>query len=113
IGRLKTEVADLVDEVLGDVAARGECDLVEDIAGEMPVRVIMRMLGIPESDWERLRELVWRWRVPADPRWAEEDRETVSTEALQAVLDYCTELAIERRREPRDDFATIVGNLEF
>jgi cytochrome P450 len=49
-GRIAQLAADIVDKV----AERGECDLVEDIAGELPSYVIADMLGIPLEDGRRL-----------------------------------------------------------
>jgi cholest-4-en-3-one 26-monooxygenase len=114
IGRLGQEVQGIVEEIIGEVAERGECDLVEDIAAELPVKVILRMLGVPEEDWDYLREASWQWMAAADPRWVIDNDPAKTFEiGIQKVLDYCEELALQRRKDPQDDFATVIGNLEI
>ncbi|MDF2046463.1 MULTISPECIES: cytochrome P450 [Microbacterium] len=114
IGRLGSDVSGIVDEIIADVAERGECDLVEDIAAELPVKVILRMLGVPESDWPYLREASWQWLASADPRWVI-DNDPVATYnvGMGKLLDYCQDLAIARRKDPKDDFATVIGQLQI
>src|SRR2546428_2459920 len=71
------------------------------------------MLGLPEEDWPMLREAAWQWLAAADPRWIiDNDQVKSSLYGQKRLLDYCTDLAIERRKNPRDDFATVIGNLE-
>lgn len=114
IGRLGSEISSIVDEIIADVADRGECDLVEDIAAELPVKVILRMLGVPESDWAYLREASWQWLAAADPRWIiDGDPVATSNFGMQKLIDYCQDLALERRKNPQDDFATIIGQLQI
>ena len=114
IGKLGHDVHSIVDEILIEVAERGSCDFVEDIAAELPVKVILRMLGVPENDWPMLREACWQWLAAADPRFIiDNDQVKTSLVGLRRLQEYCTELALERRRHPRDDFATVIGNVEI
>lgn len=112
VRRLSHDVDAIVDEIIAGVAERGECDLVEDLAADLPMKVILRMLGVPEEDWELLRVASWRWLAAADPRWiVDGDEVTTSLDGQKVLLDYCTELALSRRKNPRDDFATVIGEL--
>lgn len=114
IGRLGHDVAGIVDEIINDVAERGECDLVEDIAAEVPVKVILRMLGVPVGDWDYIREASWQWLAASDPRWMiDGDEVKTSMIGLNKLIEYCEALAMERRKNPQDDFATVVGNLQI
>lgn len=113
IARMGDDIEVIVDEILAEVAHKGEIDLVEDVAAELPVRVILRLLGVPSEDWPMLREASWQWLAAADPRWIiDNDQVKTSKYGMKRLLDYCTDLAIERRKNPEDDFATIIGNLE-
>jgi cytochrome P450 len=47
--RLKPRVVSIVDEVLRDLELVAEPDLIRDLAYPLPVRVISRLLGVPES----------------------------------------------------------------
>ncbi|MGM7775786.1 cytochrome P450 [Arthrobacter sp. KNU-44] len=112
VKRLAGDVERIVDEIIADVAELGEVDLVEAIAGELPVKVILRMLGVPEADWPMLREAAWQWLAPAEPRFMI-DNDPVKTHrhGHSRLLEYCEQLALERRKNPTDDFATVLGNM--
>jgi cytochrome P450 len=113
IKKLGHDVEAIVDEIISDVAERGHCDLVEDLAAELPVKVILRMLGVPEEDWPMLREASWQWLAAADPRFIiDGDQVKTSLHGLTRIQDYCADLAMERRKNPKDDFATVIGNVE-
>ncbi|KAF0957988.1 cytochrome P450 [Rhodococcus sp. T7] len=114
IARLANDVERIVDEILAEVSERGSCDLIEDIAAQLPGKVVFRMLGVPESDWNYLQEACWQWLAAADPRFTiDGDEVATSLYGQKKLLEYGTELALERRRNPKDDFATVIGNLEI
>ena len=54
---MRERIEALARTIVDRVAPRGECDLVTDIAGELPSYVIADMLGIPLEDGRRLYEL--------------------------------------------------------
>ncbi len=54
---LRPRIEELARTIVDGVAARGECDLVEDLAGLMPSYVIAEMLGIPHQDGVELYKL--------------------------------------------------------
>lgn len=114
IARLGADIDSIVDEIIADVAGRGACDLVDDIAAELPIKVILRLLGVPEEDWPMLVEASWQWLAAADPRFIiDNDQVKTSLHGQKRLLDYCADLALERRRNPQDDFATVIGNVEM
>jgi len=47
---LRPRVIELVDELLGDIAATPRCDLVAAFAHPLPASVIAEMLGVPAED---------------------------------------------------------------
>lgn len=53
----RARIDQLAAQIVDAVAERGECDLVADIAGEMPSFVIAELLGIPLDDGRRLYQL--------------------------------------------------------
>lgn len=113
MSRLSHQVDQIVDEVLDEIAERGECELVEDVAARVPAMVVLRMLGVPPEDWDYLAEASWQFLSAADPRYMIDDDEvTTSLTGHKKLLDYCADLAMQRRKDPRDDFATIIGKME-
>jgi cytochrome P450 len=45
-------------EIVDKVIDRGGCDFVTDIAAELPLRVIVEMLGVPQEDRAKVFEEV-------------------------------------------------------
>jgi cytochrome P450 family 142 subfamily A polypeptide 1 len=54
INSLMQHIRELARELIDNVAARGECDFVNDIAKPLPLIVIAELLGLPVEDRERL-----------------------------------------------------------
>lgn len=50
-------VATLIREIFNELPSNGEIDLVEDLAGKIPMVVICDILGIPKQDWAYLIKL--------------------------------------------------------
>ncbi len=47
-------IAEDVDEIINDVIEKGSCDFVRDIAAELPLVVIARLLGVPKDERDKL-----------------------------------------------------------
>src|SRR5262245_8586953 len=69
---LRPHMRRLVDQLLDRAAARGEMDVIADLAFPLPVTVIAVMLGVPEEDhaqfnaWSRALTLTLEPFVPAE-----------------------------------------------
>jgi cytochrome P450 len=111
IAALEPDVERLVDDALDQMAEAGEVDLVEALAYPLPFTVITRMLGMPEADHVRMRELAGIVVRSLEP--------VVDTDAFREILSADDELAgiaadvVERkRREPGDDLLTALIRAE-
>lgn len=90
--------------------AGGSCDFAQDIAVHFPLYVIMSLLGIPESDFDRMLKLTQELFGGDD---SEFQRGTTPEEQLMALLDffgYFSGLTASRRRHPTDDLASTIAN---
>lgn len=89
----------LVDAVI----AKGECDVVADIARPLPMTLIGEMLGAPESDYERLQ--TWSDRMIAGSDKVEYVTEDVVNAAFEYYA-YITEVIEERKSNPGEDLVS-------
>ncbi len=108
--------------VLDEVLALGEFDFVTEVARELPIRLLCRLLGVPESDSGRL--VAWGDQMisNADPEYTPVIIDKVDTEeyrllpfrspAALEVFRYAEEMALERRANPKDDIVTTLLNAE-
>jgi cytochrome P450 len=86
----------VVDELLDEIQELGRADLVRRLTFVFPVRVIARILGLPERDAESFQ----RWSIELISILVQWERGIAANDALRA---YFGARVAERRREPRDD----------
>lgn len=85
-------------EVVDRVAAKGECEFVEDVAAELPLMAILEILGVPLEDRKKFFTWTNTMAFGDDP-----DTEGGVEAAQQAnfeVLIYAAELAAKQRENP-------------
>lgn len=88
----------------------GECDFAADVAANYPLYVILSLLGLPESDFPRIRKLTQEMFGGQD---SELRRGQAPEDILQAALDmlaYFQELTADRRAAPTEDLASTIAN---
>lgn len=111
IEALTPMVESLVDEALDRIDAAGSVDLIDALAFPLPFTVISRMLGMPETDTDRLRELSGTVVRSLEPVPDEQ-----MVRAIVAAEVELRDLAIEairwKRANPADDLLTALINTE-
>ena len=60
VAALEPRVREIVASVIDAVIERGSCDFVAEIAVPIPLRVLAELMGLPESDLDRLADWVDR-----------------------------------------------------
>jgi cytochrome P450 len=102
-------VQSAIDELLDAVEEKGRMDVMADLATPLPLLVIARMLGIPDSDRPKLRELA------KDLRFLNRDgpdRMGPLSQAVKNLQDYISPLVAERVESPKDDLISVVAEGE-
>jgi cytochrome P450 len=103
----------LASHVLDRVLPLGEFDFVTEVSRELPIRLLCRLLGVPEEDADRL--VTWGDQMIShtDPEYTRFVVDQVDTEqyrllpfrspAALEVFEFAEEMAMERRERPQDD----------
>jgi cytochrome P450 len=98
--------------ILDGVTARGRCDFLVEVAAELPLQVIAKLLGIPQED----RHQLFAW---ANATLDYDDRDLGGQSEKQlaagaAMFEYGGRLIAEKRRAPGDDMlsAVVHGTVE-
>lgn len=112
LAEVKAWMADWARQSVDKIAGLGgECDFATQVAVPFTLRIIAKILGVPEADEPQLDRLV-RGIVGADDpgrRFAEPPANPVH-EALRGCRDYFDALAADRRSCPRNDLASVIAN---
>ena len=89
-------IGPIIDEQIDQLVADNEADLVRQLTFEFPVRVIARLLGLPEEDFPQFH----RWGIELIGLIADIDRGLAASESL---AKYFAGIVAERRAHPADD----------
>jgi cytochrome P450 len=113
---------DIARDVLDKALAKGEFDFVLDVAKELPIRVLVRILGVPDKDTDRLIEWGDTMIGNTDPEYTSFviDRDDTSdyrlmpfrSPAAADMMNYGHEMAEIRRADPQNDLVTKLVHAE-
>jgi cytochrome P450 len=96
----------VVDEIIDTFAPLGHTDLVRGLTFAVPVRVIARILGLPDQDAPRFQ----RWSIEVVSIAMNVER---GLAAYRNLRDYFALQVEQRRTEPRDDLISELVEAEI
>lgn len=110
VAHLSGRVAQIAQELLDNMRPQGRMDIVTDLAFPLPARIIAKMLGMPDEDWDMLQR-------GADAENEEEQEGFQGTQQRgeqrrKELRSYFSRLLEARRREPRNDLITSLSQAE-
>ena len=103
---LEPKIRRCVREIIDNVAHKGECDFVSEIAAQLPLMVIAEMIGVPPED----RDRVFDWSnnmVGFDDPEVQTNKEEGSASAMM-MWQYAGELGQARFDKPGDDIVSML-----
>lgn len=110
VSQTEPHVREITKRIVDNIAKRGSCDFVTDIAARLPLAVICEMLGVPEEDHAKVFD--WSNRLIGfdDPEYntSAEDGRVAATE----MFVYAHGLAAERKARPKADIISILMGTE-
>ncbi len=110
-GWLRATIGELLDAATDADAAtgRGEMEVIDELASQLPCRLTARLLGFPEGSWRDIKE----WSE-ALMRIDEVERDQAAALGLFNVVvafnGLLQPLAEQRRSEPADDLVSVWAN---
>lgn len=102
--RIRARTKELVD----NIAKKGSCDFLIDVAQELPVYTLAEILGVPQEDRPKMIEWANTLTGIHDPEFTRPVAEYFTV--LTQLFDYGRNAMEERRKTPRDDLLSIVAN---
>jgi cytochrome P450 family 142 subfamily A polypeptide 1 len=106
------EIEALVAELISEAVEKGEFEVVEMLAGQLPARLTSRLLGFPEEMWPQLKS--WSERLMrTDMRERDEAVMGEFIEANREFIGAMMPIMGEVAACPRNDFMSIWVNSEI
>ena len=95
-------------DIVGRVAPQGECDFVTEVAARLPLKVICDMMGVPESDYDRVFHCSNVILSSGDPEYVPEGNDVVLAflNAGNELASLMQDLASYRLDHPTDDLTS-------
>lgn len=113
--RVEAAVARSARELVDSLAGRtgeGECDFARDVATAHPLRILATILGVPREEEPRILRLTNQLFANEDAELQRpgESRDQAIRELGLELFQLFSSIIEDRRRNPRDDLATVLAN---
>ena len=100
-------ISETIEELIADIKAKdGKVEWVQDVAFQLPMRTIMRILGIPSEYREELlpktKDILIAFQAPTPTR----EMMVAADKAIAFINGICLQEVAGRRENPRDDLLT-------
>ena len=104
-------ITELVDGCIDTGLAKGELDIVTELAFPLTITIASEMLGIPADARDEFRSSFEATERLGDPTASADERQA-GRDALVWQLQFIGEVVGERRRHPQDDLVTALVQAE-
>jgi cholest-4-en-3-one 26-monooxygenase len=104
IAELEPRMRAVTRAAVDDVAERGSCDFVEELAATVPLQAIGELLGVPEE--ERAQLIDWTNAMASPYGETPAAAQANLLAAKDALFSYALELGARKRRDPGPDLAS-------
>jgi len=108
LAAVRDKVEAFVDEMVAKLHGRDEIEFVSEFAASVPIKTLCLLLGIPREDEDKIFDWTNQLVGTSDPEYAVTPEQT--TAVFEHVFEYGRRLMGERRRNPQDDFLSVVAN---
>jgi cytochrome P450 len=98
------------DQLAREVAARGQCELINEIATPYVTLVIADLLGVPAEDRDLFRKIIDAGPPPGNLDTVDKPQ---SSEVVSRLAEYFVRYIQDRRDNPRADILTEFANAKF
>ena len=110
LNKLLESVRIAARDVVDNVATKGECDFVSEIAAELPLRIICDMAGVPQSQRHTVLEQTNIILGLGDPEYVNSFEDLLG--AFMTLHQMASELGQQRLDDPTDDITSTLMHAE-
>ena len=112
VNAMEATIRQLTNEILDEVAKKGECDFVTEVAAQLPLAVICGMAGLEKKDWPMMFELTnsvlgssdpeYQTNVPEEKRGSPEAASQTGMMGRMKMIQFFAQVLEDRRKNPRE-----------
>lgn len=121
ISKLEPEIRSMAKAQVARMATLGgRCEFAADVALGFPLRVIMKILGVPESDEPRMMMITQQLlggqseeQMAAAAALPPEQLAAIINATVKDIDAYFAAISAQRRMEPKEDLATVIANAQI
>lgn len=114
LAQLDDSIVDGASEIVADIAERGECDFVVDVAAKLPLTIVCDLMGVPRSQLDFVFEQTNIILGASDPEFVP-DASGIVTALLTAggaLAELMTSVAETKKGSDGTDLTSILVNAE-
>jgi cytochrome P450 len=108
IERYRPMVRKIVQRLLDKMIEKKEVDFIRDFAYEVPMTVILELIGAPDLDRDKIKEWSEQLGVFFFIKADEPRRREIACEGINSLVDYITPLIEQRRERPGIDLISLL-----
>ena len=102
VKELETQVRELAERLIDEIAGRGGCEFMRDVADLYPVEIFLKMFGLPLEREREYRDLAKKQLSAASPD------PMVAMNLLRGIADVMRDTVLDRRENPKDDIISLL-----
>jgi len=109
----RAHIRAFVHEILDEWQDREIVDFIKDFSVQLPIRVILDFLGLPDSDWRKIKEYSDIWARFHFGSGAEPSRWQSGVKGITGLVGIVAPRIKELRENPGDDYISSVLRAEW
>jgi cytochrome P450 len=120
---MESEIRRITNQILDDIAKKGRCDFVLDVAAQLPLAVICGMMGLERKDWDLMFQLTnkvlgggdpeYQTDVPEDQRGTPEAARITGNMGTMQMFGFFAQLLQQRQLKKGGDLVSILVESEI
>jgi len=112
IERYRPMVRKIVEKTIDRMIAKGSIDFIKDFAYDVPMTVILELLGAPDLDTDKIKEWSEKLGLFFFIKADEPRRREIACEGIDALVDYLKPLIAKRKDRPGIDLISLLISAE-
>ncbi len=122
VSAMESEIRQITNQLLDDIAKKGRCDFVLDVSAQLPLAVICGMMGLERKDWDLMFQLTnkvlgqgdpeYQTDVPEDQRGTIEAARITGNMGTMQMFGFFAQLLQQRQANKGHDLVSILVDSE-